>query len=49
MSIGTSIYPSNPKASTAQLFKFVESSAQVNNKLKTDLESTVKENNKLKI
>ena len=37
------------KASTTQLFKSIESSAQVNNKLKTDLDSIVKENNNLKI
>ena len=37
------------QASTPQLFKSVESSAQVNNKLKTDLDSAIKENNILKI
>ena len=37
------------EASTTQLFKSIESSAQVINKLKTNLDSTVKENNNLKI
>lgn len=37
------------KTSTTQLFKFVENSTQVNNKLKIDLDSVVKENNNLKI
>ena len=37
------------KSSTTRFFKFVESSAQVNNKLKIDLDSIVKENNNLKI
>ena len=37
------------EASTAQLFKSIESSAQVINKLKTDLDSAVNENNNLKI
>ena len=39
----------NEQVSTTQLFKSVESSAQVINKLKTDLDSAVKENNILKI
>ena len=37
------------QASTAKLFKSVERSAQVINKLKTDLDSTIKENNNMKI
>ena len=39
----------NEQESTAQLFKYVESSAQVINQLKTDLDSAMKENNILKI
>ena len=34
----------NEKASSINLFKFLQNSAQVANKLKTDLDSTVKKN-----